>query len=363
MSIKERVDSLVRPEVRALSAYKTVDPGNCIKLDAMENPYGWPQEMLDDWLQRLRSVEVNRYPDPEAKALKQAIYSSQGVSERFSLLLGNGSDEIIQIILMAIASEDAVVMAPEPTFVMYRQIARSLGLKFVGVPLQEDFSLDFDAMCKAIEKYRPAVLFLAYPNNPTGNLFDAGEIETLIKKTAGLVVVDEAYAPFTDETFIARVGEFENLLVMRTFSKLGLAGLRLGYLVGADGWIEQLEKLRLPYNIGSLTQACAEFALDRLELFEEQTSQIRKDRQLLLNSLAAIEGLEPMSSEANFVLFRVRQEGMTASELHECLKSTGILIKNLHGSAEALTDCLRVTVGTPSENERVISEIANIFKK
>lgn len=230
---KDRVRALLRPEVLALSAYATVDAQGYIKLDAMENPYPWPEAMVEEWLTRLRTAAPNRYPDPSCTRLKGALRAALGIPAEAGLLVGNGSDEIIQIILMAVAGSGGCVLAPEPTFVMYRQISTCLGLPFVGVPLREpDFSLDPDALGAALARHRPKVVFLAYPNNPTGNLFDEAAILRVLAEAPGLVVLDEAYAPYAGRSFLSRLPEFGNLLVMRTLSKLGLAGLRLGLVAG-----------------------------------------------------------------------------------------------------------------------------------
>ncbi len=362
MSTEEQIRALIRPEVLELSAYKTVDPGDCIKLDAMENPYSWPKPMTEAWLDRLRMASINRYPDPAAVDLKAALYKYQAIPGGKELLLGNGSDEIIQIILTAIAGDGAVVMAPEPTFVMYRQIAITLGLKFEGVPLDPvDFSLDGQAMAAAIERHRPAVIFLAYPNNPTGNLFDRGTIKEIVKLAPGLVVIDEAYAPFTESSFLDQLDLYENLLIMRTVSKLGLAGLRLGYLVGARLWIEQFEKVRLPYNINVLSQFSAEFALANHSVFEAQAKQIRRDRETLFRQLVAIDCIDPLPSEANFILFRLKHPLIGSDELFCKLKDAGVLIKNMNGSSPHLSGCLRVTVGDQEENSLFMTRLTEML--
>ncbi len=251
---------LIRPEIRALKAYHVPDSAGLIKLDAMENPYTWPETLKQEWLEVLRAVPINRYPDPAAQALRTQLKQSLAVPAGMDVLLGNGSDELIQLILMGMARPGAVVLAPEPTFVMYKMIACFVGMQFVGVPLAADFGLDLAAMRAAIKQHQPAVVFLAYPNNPTGNLFDAAAIETLLQESPGLVVVDEAYHAFAQQSFMDRLGRFDNLLVMRTLSKQGLAGLRLGILAGDPAWLAEFDKLRLPYNINSLTQASAGFA-------------------------------------------------------------------------------------------------------
>ena len=348
-TIESQVKSLLRPEVLALSAYHVQDSAGLIKMDAMENPYRWPDDMTSEWLEKLRQVGVNRYPDPTADSLRSALRNTNAIPDDAEVMLGNGSDELIQIILMALAG-NARALAPQPTFVMYRQIALSLGLGFIGVSLdEEDFSLDMDAMRSAIVKHRPHVIFLAYPNNPTGNAFATEDVEEILRIAPGLVVLDEAYAPFAEGTFMGRLAEFPNLLVMRTLSKLGLAGLRLGFLAGHPAWISQLDKLRLPYNINVLTQLTAEFALSKQAVFDAQIRQIRHDRESLAERLGQLP-VRLFPSQANFLTFRVLAK--SADEVFQRLKENGVLIKNLSPSGGALRECLRVTVGTPEENQR-----------
>ncbi|MGD9000912.1 MAG: histidinol-phosphate transaminase [Granulosicoccaceae bacterium] len=347
------IKKLVREEIRALSAYHVPAPGKCIKLDAMENPYQLPAELVDDWLERLRAVDLNRYPDPSASALKRQLREVMKVPPHAELLLGNGSDEIIQMIIMALAKPGAVVLAPEPTFVMYRMISLFCDVEYVGVPLQEDFTLDMVAMREAIATHQPAVIFLAWPNNPTGNLFDEDDILDIIANAPGLVVVDEAYTSFAQRSFLNRVNDYDNLLVMRTVSKSGLAGLRLGYLAGSPQWCRELDKVRLPYNINILTQASAQFALEHNDVLEEQAANIRAARAELLDALNAIDGIEAFDSAANFILFRIAN----ADDVFASLKDKGVLIKNLNPAGGALKDCLRVTVSTPQENSAFLEAL------
>jgi len=348
-SPEDKAAQWIRPEIRALSAYHVPDAADLIKLDAMENPYGWPEDMVEDWLERLRGVAINRYPDPSARALRARLSAAFDVPPGMDLLLGNGSDELIQILAMAVAGPGRVVLAPEPSFVMYRMIAQFIDLEYVGVPLvADDFSLDLQAMTAAIERHRPALIFLAYPNNPTGNAFDADAVREIIAMAPGLVVVDEAYTAFADDSFMPRLADFPNLLVMRTVSKMGLAGLRLGLLAGAPAWLQELDKLRLPYNINVLTQASAEFALEHKAVLDEQTDRIRHDRGLLHAALSELPSLTVYPSQANFILFRV--PAGRADEVFQGLKERGVLIKNLSGAGGVLGDCLRVTVGSSEEN-------------
>lgn len=340
-----------------MSAYKVADASGLIKLDAMENPYNWPEEIIEQWLQAIKDCPINRYPDPSAESLTQTLRELYQIPAQFHILLGNGSDEIIQLLLMAL-SPDASVLSPAPGFVMYKQISDSLGLNYHSVALLPDsFELDLPAMLAAIESRQPALIFLAYPNNPTGNLFDPEAIKAIINAAPGLVVIDEAYAPFADATFLDQLDNYDNLLVMRTVSKLGLAGLRLGYLVGHGDLIEQLDKIRLPYNINCLTQLTAEFALTHHHIFTQQTEKICQQRGIMLARLNALEGISAAPSAANFILFKT-PEGC-ADKIFAKIKQQGVLIKNLSPQAGLLTDCLRVTVGKPEENQAFLNALKN----
>jgi len=358
--MRDLIHRLVRPEIRELSAYQVPDASGLIKLDAMENPYGWPDDLRRAWLDLLPGVEINRYPDPQGRQLQAVLRETMGIPEDMGLLLGNGSDELIQMLALTVAHPGRKVLSVEPGFVMYRMISLFAGMGYVGVPLRaEDFSLDLTAVLEALEREQPALTFLAYPNNPTGNLFDTAAVEEVIAAAPGLVIVDEAYAPFTDHSFLHRLGEWRNLLVMRTVSKMGLAGLRLGYLVGPPEWLTEIDKTRLPYNINVLTQASAAFALRHKEVLDEQTRRIRQERSRLFAALSGLQGVRPYPSEANFILLRL-QSGR-AGELFQALKAGGVLVKRLDGAHPLLADCLRVTVGMPEENDAFIRVLTSAF--
>lgn len=342
------IEKWIRPEIRALSAYHVPDSADLIKLDAMENPYRWPDDLVDQWLNVIRDVELNRYPDPGARVLKEHLRESMEVPATSEILLGNGSDELIQMIMMAMAGNGRSVLSVEPGFVMYKMIATFMDMPYIAVPLQEDFSLNEADILESIKEHQPAVIFLAYPNNPTSNLFDDHVIRNIIGAAPGVVVLDEAYHAFADKSFMPMLTEYDNLLVMRTVSKMGLAGLRLGLLAGHAKWLNEFDKVRLPYNINVLTQASAEFAIKNRHVLDKQTQQICVDRERLFNTLSQIKNITAYPSQANFILVRVA-EGK-ADKVFNALKDKGILIKNLNPVGGLLNNCLRITVGTDQEN-------------
>jgi histidinol-phosphate aminotransferase len=346
-------EQLIRDEIRALAAYHVPDSRGMIKLDAMENPYRLPSEVDSEIAAVVAAAPLNRYPDPHARSLKQRLRESMSVPEGMELLIGNGSDELIQMLAVALARPGAVLLSVEPSFVLFRMIASFTGMRYVGVPLGPGFALDLPAMEAALLAHRPALTFLAYPNNPTGNLFDAQAMERIIALSPGLVVADEAYHAFAGRSFLPRLSAYPNLLVMRTLSKLGLAGLRLGMLMGRPEWLREVDKVRLPYNVNVLSQGIAEVVLRHSDVLEGQAGAIRAERARLFARLSAMAGVQAYPSEANFILFRVSR----ADTVFAGLKTRGVLIKNLNGSHPMLADCLRVTVGTQAENDAFIDAL------
>lgn len=341
----------VRPEVLKLSAYHVPESVGMVKLDAMENPYLLPSELQAKVGQLAAEAWLNRYPDPHAKALKQRLRTVFEIPANQDLILGNGSDELIQLLALTLAKPGAMLLGVEPSFVMYRMVAQSVGMQYLGIPLQEsDFSLDLPALLAAITTHQPALIFLAYPNNPTGNAFTRADIEQILAVSEGLVVIDEAYHAFAQDSFLPQLAEYPNLLVMRTVSKLGLAGLRLGFLAGNPAWLHEIDKLRLPYNINVLTQAVAEFVLSHHEILDQQAAQLRHERTKLFDTLQDMAHVVAYPSDANFILLRVPQ----ADLVHQRLLQQQILVKNLHHAHPLLHDCLRVTVSTPEENAQFI---------
>ena len=347
-------DEIIRDDIRALSAYHVPASAGMVKLDAMENPYGLPADLQAAIAARVGAAAMNRYPNPSAGALKQRLRVVMKVPAGMEIMLGNGSDELIQLLALAVAKPGAVMLGVEPSFVMFRMIAGFAGLRFAGVPLTKEFALDEAALLAAMRAHQPALIFIAYPNNPSGNLFDADVIARVIAAAPGIVVVDEAYHAFAGASFMPRLGEFPTLLVMRTLSKLGLAGLRLGLLAGRAEWLQQIDKLRLPYNINVLTQCVAAEVLQHEGVLDAQAAAIRGERARMLAALQKVPRVTAYPSNANFILFRVAAAG----RVFDGLRQRGILIKNLHGGHPLLADCLRVTVGTPDENTKFLQALS-----
>lgn len=349
-------EDIIRDEIQAMSGYHVPDSAGMVKLDAMENPYRLPPQLQAEAARLVEAAALNRYPDSGAVRLKARLREVMAIPPGADVLVGNGSDELIQSLMLAAARPGASVLGLEPSFVMFRLIAAFCGLRFIGAPLNSDFTLDADRVIEVIAEHQPALVFIAFPNNPSGNLFDPEAIARIIRAAPGIVVVDEAYHAFAGQTFMPRLGDFPNLLIMRTLSKLGLAGLRLGVLAGAHAWLKHVDKVRLPYNVNVLTQLIAEKVLQHQDLLAQQATLIRAERARLFGELDRIPGIRPFPSDANFILFRARG----ANDIFAGLKRRGVLIKNLHESHPALAQCLRVTVGAPEENAKFLGALKEI---
>jgi histidinol-phosphate aminotransferase len=349
-----RLDALmsrvIRQDVQSMHGYAIQPSTGMVKLDAMENPFRLPPALRQALGERLAEVAINRYPGPRIDELRAALAEHVGLPDGFSLMLGNGSDELISLLAMACDVPGASILAPLPGFVMYEMSARLQGLRFVGVPLRADFELDEAAMLAAMAEHQPAIVYIAYPNNPTANLFDDAIVEHIVEAAPGLVVIDEAYQPFASRSYIDRVTKHEHVLVMRTLSKFGLAGIRLGYMLGPKALIDQIDKVRPPYNVSVLNAEAALFALEHDDEFARQASILRSERSRLIAALAALPGVTPYPSEANMILTRVPD----SAALFAAMKARKVLVKNVARMHPLLDNCLRLTVGTPEENDQMI---------
>ena len=339
-----------------MHAYAIQPSAGLIKLDAMENPFRLPEGLQRELGDRLGRVAINRYPSGCVAAVIAALQEHVKAPNGSKMMLGNGSDELIGLLAMACDVPGNTVLAPLPGFVMYEMSAKLQGLNFVGVPLTADFELDEAAMLSAIAQHRPAITYIAYPNNPTANLFDEVVVERIVAAVAeqdGLVVFDEAYQPFSSRTWMQRLTEHEHVLVMRTLSKFGLAGVRLGYMVGAPALIDEIDKVRPPYNISALNAEATLFALQHADEFARQAAVLCEQRARLQRALASMPGLTAFPSEANMILVRVPD----SKQCFEGLKRRGVLVKHIAGLHPLLKNCLRLTVGTPDENTQMINAL------
>ena len=351
----DRALTTLRADVRAMRAYQVHPAAGLIKLDAMENPYRLPEALQQALGERLGRVAINRYPGERTGDLARALAEHARLPEGQGLMLGNGSDELISLLAMAVCrpGERVAVLAPLPGFVMYELSSKYQHLDFVGVPLTPDFELDEAAMLAAIERERPAIVYLAYPNNPTANLWDEAVIERIAAAAPGLVVIDEAYQPFAERDAMGLMARHANVLIMRTMSKFGLAGVRIGYLMGHAELIGHIDKLRPPYNISVLNAEAGLFALEHAEVYERQAAELRAERERLQAALKDLPGVTTFPSQGNMILVRVPD----ADALHAGLKSHGVLVKNVSGMHPLLARCLRLTVGSPEENAAMLQAL------
>jgi histidinol-phosphate aminotransferase len=355
-TLDDRLKKVVRQDVQSMHAYAIQPSAGLVKLDAMENPFRLPEPLQRELGERLGRVAINRYPAGCVADVIAALSAYVKLPAGCQMMLGNGSDELISLLALACDIPDATVLAPLPGFVMYEMSAKLQGLKFVGVPTTADFELDEAAMLAAIETHRPAITYIAYPNNPTANLFNEATVERIVAAVGrqnGLVVMDEAYQPFSSRSWMGKVAQYEHVLVMRTLSKFGLAGVRLGYMVGAAALIAEIDKVRPPYNISALNAEATLFALEHADEFAAQAEVLRAERARLQTALKAISGITAFPSEANMILVRVPD----SKKAFEGMRERGVLVKNIAGLHPLLANCLRLTVGTPDENTLMIDAL------
>ena len=356
-ALTQRLHATIRQDVKSMHAYAIQASSGLVKLDAMENPFVLPPELQRELGERLGRVAINRYPVQSSVDVITALSKFVGLPSGCKLMLGNGSDELIDMLSVACNVPGATVLAPLPGFVMYEMSAKLRGLKFIGVPLTAAFELDEAAMLAAIALHRPAITYIAYPNNPTANLFDDAVIDRIVAAIGaqqGLVVFDEAYQPFASRTWMQRLAQHDHVLVMRTLSKFGLAGVRLGYMAGAAALIDEVEKVRPPYNVSVLNAEATLFALDHADEYARQAALLKTERTRLMAALLAMPDVQPFKSEANMILLRVPDSARAFAGM----KARGVLVKNIAGLHPLLHNCLRLTVGTASENTLMLQALS-----
>ncbi len=354
----------IRQDVQSMHAYAIQDSTGMVKLDAMENPFSLPPALQAQLGERLGALALNRYPGDRVNVLRAELAKHAHMPEGFDIMLGNGSDELITLISMACDVPGASILAPLPGFVMYAMSAQLQGVPFHGVPLTADFELDEAAMLNAIATHKPAVVYLAYPNNPTGTLWNADVIERIVAaqgQQGGLVVMDEAYQPFSSKSWLDEIRQHPaanaHVLLMRTLSKFGLAGIRLGYMIAPQALINEIDKLRPPYNVSVLNAECALFALEHTDVFAQQAAVIRTEREALFKALQHMAGVTPYASEANMMVLRFNGEADAANRAFEVLKAHKVLVKNVSKMHPLLANCLRLTIGTPEENKQLLAAL------
>jgi len=352
-TLSDRMSRFLRADVQGMHGYAVQPSAGFVKVDTMENPFRLPDALRQALGERLAEVALNRYPAERGDLLRAELAKHANMPADCDIMLGNGSDELISLLTLAADVPGNVVMAPLPGFVMYEMSAKLQGLKFVGVPLTPGFELDAPAMLAAVREHRPALLYLAYPNNPTANLWNDDVIDALIEAAPGLVVIDEAYQPFASRDSLARLRRHEHVLLMRTMSKFGLAGVRIGYLMGRKPLIAELDKLRPPFNVSVLNCEAALFALEHADEYARQAATIRAERDKLLRELQALPGVKPFPSEANMILARVPD----AKRVFEGMRARGVLVKNVSGLHPLLANCIRITIGTPEENPQTLAAL------
>jgi histidinol-phosphate aminotransferase len=353
LTLSDRMTRYLRADVQGMHGYAVQPSAGLVKVDTMENPFRLPPDLRRALGERLAEVALNRYPAERGDVLRHELARHARMPEGCDIMLGNGSDELISLLTLAADVPGNVVLAPLPGFVMYELSARLQGLRFVGVPTTPEFELDGPAMLAAIREHQPALIYLAYPNNPTANLWDDGVIDAVIDAAPGLVVMDEAYQPFASRDSLERLRHHEHVLLMRTMSKFGLAGVRIGYLMGRAKLIAELDKLRPPFNVSVLNCEAALFALEHADEYARQAATIRAERDALFAALQALPGVTPVPSQANMVLARVPD----ARRVFEGMRARGVLVKNVSGLHPLLANCIRITVGTPQENPLTLAAL------
>jgi len=344
---------LVRKNIQKLIPYQAKEIPCKIKLDANESPF---PVKLSDFISEI-NIPLNRYPDPEALALRKALSKKVKLNYK-KLIVGNGSDELIYYLILTFGGP---VLYPVPTFAMYKIIAQSVGVEQFESKLDKNFDIKEEEILKIIKLKKPRLIFLSSPNNPTGNTFSTDKILKIIelaKKHSSIVVIDEAYQPFSsNKGFLTFLKDYDNLLILRTLSKIGFAGLRVGYLIGDEQFLREIVKVRLPYNLDSITQYVATEALNKFySQVNKFISQIVKERDRLYRELLKIKGVKVYPSEANFILLQIKN----SKDVYKKLINEGILVREL---SSTIKNAIRVTVGTKDENDEFLKTLRKILEE
>ena len=348
---------LVCEKIKSLKAYHVETVENGIKLHANENPYPPSPELLKKILARFEKLNLNRYPDPDCKTLKEAISTRIGVPTN-QLVIGNGSDELIQNLMQVFCNEGDTIAFPDPTFAMYAITAKGMGLKVHTFPLNDNWDFKVTPLIEKLNASHARIVFISYPNNPTGNCFSRTEIQKLVENFEGIVVLDEAYYDFSEQSFLSQMKDHNNLVILRSLSKIGLAGLRVGYGIFPSTLVDEINKVRLPYNSNSISQIAATELMNNFETVQKQINSIKEERTRLLDELAKIKSITAFPSDANFILFQSSHDG---ESIFRNLMENGVLVRNL-GAHPRLKNCMRVTIGTKAENDQFLDRLSKAIQ-
>jgi histidinol-phosphate aminotransferase len=346
----------LREDINNFKEYFIDNPENMIKLDAMEYPV---DKSLRDVIKSLnineKEILLNRYPESHSQELEKIILDYFGLNSNFGVNFGNGSDELIQNICLAFSKKGNNVMVPSPSFSMYEKIISTVNLKYIPEYLNEDFDIKIDQMIKNISKYKPAIIFLACPNNPTSNLWDKDKIIQIIESSESIVVIDEAYVDFCESSYIDLIEKYENLVILRTFSKIGFAGLRLGFMISNKEISSIINKIRLPFNINTISLKIIINIFENFSIIKKNCQNIINLREKLYSDLSELRNIKVLKSSTNFLIFKTLNK--SSDEIYKLLKDSNILIKNLNNNSN-LKNFLRVTVGTEEENNSFVSTLS-----
>ncbi len=354
MSRKSKPAVSIRREVRAVSAYHLNQPVHRMKLNQNESAYDLPPALKARILKKLAKLQWNRYPSPYADGLRERIAQREGWRAD-GVLVANGSNVLTQSLVMATAVGGKIAI-PDPTFSLYELYGRLFKNQLVKIPLQKDFSLDLDRFLSVLKQKKPDLTFIPNPSAPTGNLFPKKELTQLVKATSNIIVVDEAYYPFSGETLVPLLKRQHNLVIMRTFSKaFSLGGARVGYILGQPAVIQEVQKVLPPFCLNALSAAVAETALSSAGYVDKIVKEVGQEREQVFQALSALPGIEVFPSMTNFILFRTREP----ERVFKALVKAGVLIRNV-SDGKRLKNCLRVTIGKPRENRQFIKAMQQL---
>jgi histidinol-phosphate aminotransferase len=348
----------VKSQVLKVPAYTLRAYDAEIKLNQNENPYDFPDDLKGETFRRFRAKQWSRYPDFVPDSLRQRLAEFAGW-QKDGVLVGNGSNELLQATLMVLIKSRSRVAIPSPTFTVYRLIAQVLGAGIVDIPLSADMTFDIDALISKSRESGAGVLIINTPNNPTGAVLRQNDLRRILEEFPGYLLLDEAYYEFWGHTGREFLDGYPRLIITRTFSKaMGMAGLRVGYLLAHPELAAQISKAKLPYNVNQFSLTAAEVALENIERFRPAIEAILKERERLGKELGQLPGVRVYPTEANFFLIEVP---VAPKLIFEDLYGQGILIRDI-SSYPMLSRCLRVSVGTPDENNRLLSALHAALK-